>query len=190
MAHTQDRTDGARRFPWRARAPAWALGAAAALAAGVVTVAAMTASAYRRSVALHAGLRAPADVLAVLASRSARVVALQGRQGASVRLVYDPLRRRGALVVIRLADPGQGLLYRVWLVDGGRPLPAGAFAPASDRTTLVAVRADFTRARAVAVEVGRSDRAAWAGTPALQAELASAQRRLRPAAPSSPPRRQ
>lgn len=162
----------------------------AVLSAGIVIVAAQTAAAYRRSVALYGGLRSSGEILAVLASRSARVVSLQGRRGARVRLVYDPARRRGILVVVRLGEPGAGRVYRVWLTDGGPPQPVAAFVPAPGLVTLVPVRADFSRARTVAVDAGPAARAAREGTPLVQASLASSIQRVRPPRPSAPlPRR-
>jgi hypothetical protein len=171
---------------WRTRPPRWVLSAAGVLAAGVVAVAALTAAAYRRSVVLHAGLQPSADVLAILASRSARVVTLRGLQGATMWLVYDPVRGRGALVVVRLDDPREGLTYRLWLTDGGPPRPVATFVPASGRLTLLSVQADFSRARTVAVEAGPVGRAGWRGAPVVQAQLASSERRWRPPR-SSPP---
>ncbi len=159
-------------------------------AAGLMIVAAQTAAAYRRSAALQDSLGPSAEALAVLASRSARVVSLQGRRGARVRLVYDPARRRGVLVVVRLGEPGAGRVYRVWLTDGGPPQPVAAFVPAPDPVTLVPVRADFSRARTVAVDAGPATRATREGPPLVQASLASSSERWRPPRPAAPlPRR-
>lgn len=161
-------------------APRWTLFIPVAIAAVLVLLAGMIVSFNQRVSALHNDRGLPEQILGVLASKSARVVALTGRPGASVRLVYDPSRNRGMLVVVRLADPGDNLTYRLWLVQRGIPRTVAAFLPAADRATFVPVRADFARYDAVAVAVGARSGPSVSAKPVLQATLASSETRVRP----------
>jgi len=157
-----------------------------AIAAVLVLLAGMIVSFNQRVGTLHDDRGLPEQILGVLASKSARVVSLTGRPGASVRLVYDSQRNRGALIVVRLPDPGDNLTYRLWLVQRGTPHAIAAFLPAPDRATFVPVRADFARYDTVAVGVGARGDPSVSARPVLQATLASSQTRVRRAGHPTP----
>jgi hypothetical protein len=96
------------------------------------------------------------QVLALLASPSAKTASLAGSVQASVRFVYDPVRKQGALVVSDLPDPGAEFVYQLWLVAGQTPESAGVFKPVAGRSIIVPVQADFSRYQAVAISVEKA----------------------------------
>jgi len=133
----------------------WPVGLAAA-AVVIVVLAALGTSLYRQLAVLSARLAAQEQVLSLLAAPSARSVALTGEVPATVRFVFDPERRQGALVVAELRDPGRESVYQLWLIAGTRPESAGVFRPTPGQPVVLPVAADFTRYQAVAVSVERA----------------------------------
>jgi hypothetical protein len=155
-----------------------------AIATGLMLLSGMIVS-FNQAISEHdRGL--PEQILGVLAGKAARVIALTGRPGASVRLVYDPVRNRGGLVVVRLPDLGDNLAYWLVLIKRGMPKTVRSFQPASDRTTFVPIQADFKNYDAVAVAVGSRHGLSASATPVLQATFASSIDRLEPI-PQMPP---
>lgn len=150
--------EAARLGPRRAPSPprAWMLGLAAA-AALIVLLGGIDVSLKQRLAELT---RTQAQLVTLLASPSARTAILAGTSPATVRLVFDPTSRRGALVATGLGDPGRGLVYQLWLVVRQKPESAGVFRPAPGRLTIVPVAADFDRYDAVAITVERAPRGA------------------------------
>lgn len=170
----------AQRSRLHRSAPRWTFFIPIAIAAVLVLLMGLIAAFNQRASAVRLGQGPAEQILGVLAGESARVIKLTGRPGASVRLVYDPVRKRGALVVVRLADPGDDLAYRVWLIDRSGPRAVATFVPSSDRATFVPIQADFARYDAVAVAVGSRSRASVDATPILRATFASQEKRVRP----------
>jgi voltage-gated potassium channel Kch len=146
----------------------------------------MTLSFNQHAGTLHDDRGLAEQILGVLASNSARVITLTGRPGASVRLIYDPVRKRGGLLVVRLGDPGDDLTYRLWLIQRGVPRPVATFVPAADRETFVPIREDLTGYDAVAIVVGPRGGPAITATPLLHASLAVSSQRLRSPRPTRP----
>lgn len=131
--------------------PRWGLGAVAAVL--IVALAGLGLSLNRRLVALQEQLAAQEQVLAILAGPSAKTAVLAGSVRGSVRLVYDPQRRQGALVVSDLPDPGANRVYQVWLIAGQQPESAGVFRPILGRPVIIPLSADFLRYKLVAISV-------------------------------------
>lgn len=133
----------------------WAIGLAAAAAVVIVALLSMSLSLNRQLTAIQQRLAAQEQVLALLAGPTAKTSTLKGSVEASVRFVYDPARKQGALIVSDLRDPGAGFVYQLWLVAGTEPQSAGVFRPVPGRPIIVPVAADFTRYQAVAISVER-----------------------------------
>jgi hypothetical protein len=143
-------------------APRWIKYVAFVLAAVITLLSGLILSFNQLAWAVErSGGGVPEQILGVLAGASAKIVRLTGRSGASVRLVYDPNRSRGALVVVRLPAQSEEITYRVWLVgrEGTARKNVAVFQPAMDRETVVSVKADFSRYEAVEVTVERASRA-------------------------------
>lgn len=134
----------------------WAVGLGAAAVVLVVALAAVGVSLDRRLAVLSDRLAAQEQVLDLLASPSARSVIMTGGVQAAVRLIYDPSRGQGALVVTALQDPGREFVYQLWLIAGTQPESAGVFRPAPGRPVVLQVAADFTRYQAVAISIERA----------------------------------
>jgi anti-sigma factor RsiW len=107
----------------------------------------------RRVASAERQLAAQTRLLILLASPSAKTVELSGTAPGSVRLVWDPVRRQGALVATGLRNPGQRSVYQVWLISYPRPQSAGVFRPASGRATIAIISADVSRYHAVAISL-------------------------------------
>ncbi len=131
----------------------WTVAATAAAAVLIIALTAVGVSLDRRLTALQERLLAQEQVLALLATPSSKTAALAGAVPANVRLIYDPERRQGALVVADLRDPGANLVYQVWLIAGEQPESAGVFRPVRGQAVIVPLRADFPRYRLVAISV-------------------------------------
>ncbi len=170
---SQPSRSASMRSRWLRSVPRWTFAVPAAIAASVVLLVGFIAAFNQGASAVRPDQGFAEQILGVMAGESARVITLTGRSGASVRLVYDPIRKRGALVVVRLADPGDDLAYRLWLIDRSGAKAVATFVPSSDRATLVPVQADFGRYDAVAVTVGPRGRSSADATPVLRATLAS-----------------
>ncbi|MBI4279507.1 MAG: anti-sigma factor [Armatimonadetes bacterium] len=134
---------------------AWAVSLAGAAAAVLLILAGLTVSLQRERAALHARLAAQGQVLALLASPTAKTASLTGTVPAGVRFVYDPDRRRAALVVTDLRDPGREFVYQLWLIAGQQPESAGVFRPVPGQPIIVPVAADLARYQVVAITVER-----------------------------------
>ncbi|TMI76089.1 MAG: anti-sigma factor [Bacillati bacterium ANGP1] len=171
-------------FPRQGRlhrsAPRWLLFVPVTIAAVLVLLGGLIVTFNQRTSALPEDQGLAEQILGVLAGASGRVATLTGRTGASVRFVYDPIRKRGALVVVRLPNLGEDLVYRLWLIDASGPRTVAIFSPKADRTTFVTVRADFARYHSVAVAVGPRTLSVGTGTPILQATLAAQEKLIRP----------
>lgn len=131
----------------------WALGLAAVAALLLVVLAGLGISLSRQLSALSMRIAAQEQVLALLAAPSARSVPLSGSVTAAVRLIYDPDRGRGALVVSDLQDPGREFVYQLWLIAGTQPESAGVFRPLPGQSVILSVTANFARYQAVAISV-------------------------------------
>ncbi|TMJ01325.1 MAG: anti-sigma factor [Bacillati bacterium ANGP1] len=181
-------------FPRRGRlyrsAPRWMLFVPVAIAAVLVLLGGLTVAFNQRTSALPEDQGLAEQILGVLAGASGRVATLTGRMGASVRFVYDPVRKRGALVVVRLPDPGKDLVYRLLLIDASGPRTVAIFLPNADRATFVPVRADFARYHSVAITVGPRARSMETATPVLQATLAAQEKVIRPLRHTPPLRKE
>lgn len=160
-------------------APRWIVAIPVAIAAGLLLLSGMIVS-FTQTLSEQQDRGLPEQIFGVLASKAARVIALTGRSGASVRLVYDPIRNRGGLMVVRLPDLGDNLAYWLVLVKQGTRKAVASFRPASDRTTYIPIRANLKDYDAVAIAVGSSQSLAASARPVLQATLASSIDRTRP----------
>ncbi len=169
-----------RRGRLHRSAPRWTLLVPVAIAAVLVLLGGLIAAFNQRTSALLEDRGLAEQILGVLAGESGRVATLTGRIGASVRFVYDPVRKRGALVVVRLPDPGDDLVYRLWLIDASGPRSVATFLPEADRATFVPVRADFAHYQSVVVAVGPRTQSVRSATPVLQATLAAQEKLIRP----------
>lgn len=168
-------------IPLPARQPRnWPLAVAALAAAMAVVLAGLNLSLNRRVATLTNQVNAFSErltmqeqVLALLASPTARTASLRGSVPASVRFVYDPLRGQGVLVVSDLPDPGAEFVYQLWLVAGKTPESVGVFKPVVGRAIVVPVQADFVRYQAIAISVERGPTGAPApsAAPILLATL-------------------
>ncbi|HLQ64779.1 MAG TPA: anti-sigma factor [bacterium] len=166
--------------------PRWMLLIPVVIAGVLAGLAGMTLSFNQHVGTLHEDRGLAEQVLGVLAGNSARVITLTGRPGASVRLIYDPVRRRGGLLVVRLGDPGDDLTYRLWLIQGGVRHPVATFVPASDRATFVPIREDLSGYDAITIAVGPQNGPSMTATPVLHASLAVSSQRLRVPRPTRP----
>jgi anti-sigma-K factor RskA len=166
---TRPQGEWARTAP---RSRAWALGLAAAAALAIV-FAGTTFSLNQRLSALNHRLAEQERVLAILANPGSKVASLAGAVQASVRFVYHSETKQGALVVSDLADPGQGMVYQLWLIAGGNPESVTVFRPAAGRPIILPVGADFTRYQVVAITVerGPAGNPTPTSTPILAASL-------------------
>lgn len=171
---------GPRRGRLHRSAPRWTLFIPVAIAAVLVLLGGLIVAFNQHVSSLPEDEGLSEQVLGVLAGTSGRVATLSGRVGASVRFVYDPVRKRGALVVVRLPDPGDDLVYRLWLIDASGPRTVAIFSPKADRATFVPVRADFARYHTVAITVAPRGRSVGTTTPVLQATLAAQEKVIRP----------
>ena len=179
-----------RSVPSRAvRAPSgWAFGLAIAAAVVAVVTGVLSVLLGQRLGALTAQLTRMDQQVTVLTNRlaqqeqlfavvvnpAAKRATLAGAVLGDVQFVYDPSSRQGALIVRSLADPQQGFVYQLWLVArSGPPQSAGVFRPATGRSLVVPVAADFSRYTAVAISVERGPDGAPqpTATPILSATL-------------------
>ncbi len=133
----------------------WAVGLATAAALLLVALTGLSVEANRQLAALAARLQAQEQILVLLAAPSSRSVSLTGSVAAAVRLVYDPDRGQGALVVSDLRDPGREFVYQLWLIAGTQPDSAGIFRPVPGQPVVLPVVADFARYQAVAISIER-----------------------------------
>src|SRR5437899_3344865 len=154
-------------------APRWLLFIPVAIATVIVLLGGLIVTFNQHISVLPEDQGLAEQVLGVLAGTSGRVATLTGRMGASVRFVYDPVRKRGALVVVRLPELGNDLVYRLWVIDASGARRVAIFSPNADRATFVPVRADFARYHSVAITVGPRGHSVGTGTPVLQATLAA-----------------
>lgn len=143
------------RHPKATRQPGWAL----ALAAGSVLVlllASLSLFLEQRLVALERRVEEQTKTLVLLASPSVKTITLTGSVPGNVRLVYDPLAGRGAVIVAGMQDPSRGHVYQLWLVAGRTPESAGVFRPEPGRPVIITVEGDFSRYQAIAISVERA----------------------------------
>ena len=154
-------------FPRQGRlhrsAPRWLLFVPVTIAAVLVLLGGLIVTFNQRTSALPEDQGLAEQILGVLAGASGRVATLTGRTGASVRFVYDPIRKRGALVVVRLPNLGEDLVYRLWLIDASGPRTVAIFSPVSRRGLLGSADPWVRRPRRPA-----ADRRPGAGRPRRQ----------------------
>lgn len=136
-----------------ASVPAWMIGSVTLVVELVLVLAIMTAASYRYETMLYNRLSAQEPLLDLLHTASAKIVLLTGREGASVRLIYDSAQKRGVLLVTNLANPGDDFSYRLWLVGNNGSRTAWAFQAGSGPLTIVPIKADFGRFRSVSISV-------------------------------------
>lgn len=170
---------GLRRAHLFTSPPRWTLLIPVVIGGVLAGLAGLTLSFNQQVGTLHDDRGLAEQVLGALAGNSARVITLTGRPGASVRLIYDPVRRRGGLLVVRLGDPGDGLTYRLWLIQRGVRRPVATFIPAADRATFVPILEDLTGYDAITIAIGPQNGPAMTATPVLHASLAASSQRLR-----------
>ncbi|HVH30760.1 MAG TPA: anti-sigma factor [bacterium] len=181
-----DQSHRSRRSHLFTPPPRWTLLIPVVIAGVLAGLAGMTLSFNQQVGTLHDDHGLAEQVLGALAGNSVRVITLTGRPGASVRLIYDPVRRRGGLLVVRLADPGDDLTYRLWLIQRGVGRPVATFVPAADRATFVPIREDLAGYDAITVAVGPQNGPAMNATPVLHASLAASSQHLRVPRPARP----
>lgn len=132
------------------------------------------ARADQQLAALTTRLAQQEQLLAIVVNPGAKRATLAGAVVGDVQLIYDPAARQGALIVRNLADPGQDLVYQLWLVAGSTPpQSAGVFRPVTGRSLVLPVTADFSRYKAVAISVehGPSGAPQPTAAPILSATL-------------------
>jgi len=120
---------GSRRGRLHRSAPRWLLFIPVAIATVIVLLGGLIVTFNQHISVLPEDQGLAEQVLGVLAGTSGRVATLTGRMGASVRFVYDPVRKRGALVVVRLPELGNDLVYRLWLIDASGARTVATFSP-------------------------------------------------------------
>jgi anti-sigma-K factor RskA len=112
--------------------PRWTRSAkiATAIAAAAAVVLAISSGSLLRSLDSERSAREAADrAVAVLSDPDAQRVSLQGADGLLVTGM------RGSALVIRDLDAApSGKTYEAWVIDGGKPVPAGTFEGGSDTT--------------------------------------------------------
>jgi anti-sigma-K factor RskA len=103
---------------------------ATALAVAAAVVLAISTASLLRSLDSERSARERADrAVAVLSDPDAQRVPLQGADGLLVTGM-----RGSALVIRDLAAAPSGKTYEAWVIDDGRPIPAGTFDGGSDTT--------------------------------------------------------
>jgi len=164
--------------------PRWLLPLAAAIvvleiAIGVLAVAngrrlaELTTQAAGQEDRITAQLAQQEQLMAIVVNPGARRITLAGAGTHSVQLVYDAAARQGALIVRAMADPGEGLVYQVWLVGGSTVQSVGVFRPLAGRSLILPVTADFSRFKTIGITVDRAPDGAPQPTraPILSASL-------------------
>ncbi len=129
--------------------PRWAYPAAAAAAVAATAAVALGAWAFSLSSSLEKEREARANLdraTAVLATDGAAAIPLSGASGTLVVAATG----EAALVVSSLDPAPSGKTYEAWVIEDGRPLPAGLFAAANGRT-VVALERPVPRGAVVAV---------------------------------------
>jgi anti-sigma-K factor RskA len=172
-APTPPRVPARPRVPWLGIPRTWTVGLAATAAVLILVLAGVAVSLNQRLEALNERLAAQERVLALLANPGTRTAVLGGAVQANVRFVYHQGTQQGALIVTDLQDPGQEMVYQLWLIAGQVPESVGVFRPVAGQPIVIPVRADFSRYQAVAISVerGPSGAARPTSAPILLASL-------------------
>lgn len=124
--------------PFRSRRPFRAAVAVAAAAACLALGLGIWAGSLSRSLDRERQARARQDELvSILSDPGARQVPLSGASG---RLVVS-LTGKAALVLSDVKRAPEGKTYEVWVIDGGKPQPAGLFEAESGREAVALTRA-------------------------------------------------
>lgn len=76
------------------------------------------------------------DLDAVLAAPDAVTLPLEGEAG-QARVVWSPSENQAVLIASGLDDPGDGMAYELWLIDGDGANPTGLFVPDADGNVTV-----------------------------------------------------
>ncbi|MBW3593224.1 MAG: anti-sigma factor [Actinobacteria bacterium] len=129
--------------------PRWAYPAAAVAAVAATAAIALGAWVFTLSTTLEEEREAHANVdraAAVLATGDAVAIPLAGASGTLVVAETG----EAALVVSSLDPAPAGKTYEAWVIEDGRPLPAGLFS-AADGRTVVALERPVPRGAVVAV---------------------------------------
>lgn len=119
---------------WRRFAPALALGGLALAVAASLWALTLNAEVVRlraEAAVLRRELQAQAEVLAQVADPAAQIIVIAGteaRPAAAGRLIADPARNSGVLIVVGLAPLTPEQTYQLWLIKGAVPVSAGLFA--------------------------------------------------------------
>jgi anti-sigma factor RsiW len=132
-----------------ARRPRWAYAVAGVAAVAAVIAVAFAAWAFSLASSLDQEREARSNLeraTAVLAEDEAVEIPLDGAAGSLV--VAET--REAALVIPSLAPAPAGKTYEAWVIEEGRPLPAGLFS-ASNGRTVVALERPVPRGAVVAV---------------------------------------
>ncbi len=83
----------------------------------------------------------------------ARVVAFQGEGGADLSVAYTPGEPGLYLLGSGLEAPPEGMVYEVWMIQGGTPIPGTCFAPAEDGSLFTFVDAELGSTDTMAVTI-------------------------------------
>lgn len=135
--------------PLRPRVLAWTGAAAAVAACAAIGLGLWSLSLSRR---LDRNEASSQRVMNVLAEPGTREIALSGDHG---RLFIAP-SGEAALVVARLQPAPSGRTYEAWVLEDGRPRPAGTF-DANDDPSLVALERAVPNDTLVMVTLERGD---------------------------------
>jgi anti-sigma-K factor RskA len=114
----------------RAGGRRWRPAARGILAAAAAIVVVVGGFAYAR---VRADRTSAEALVEVLTASDAEVVALDGDDEATMRVVWSPARGEAVLVADDLAGPGAGQDFELWFLDGGSAQPALVFEPDGGR---------------------------------------------------------
>lgn len=134
---SQARVERSNVVPLRPRWVLPALGAAAAIAAGVAIGLGVWGSSLSGTLdERNSALARQGEVLALVAKPGATQFPLSGADGT---LVVAPGGEAG-LVLTGLGAAPPGKTYEIWVIEGETPLPAGLFAGGEDRSVVLLTR--------------------------------------------------
>jgi anti-sigma-K factor RskA len=85
-----------------------------------------------------------ADVEQILERPDGRVVTLDGPGSGQFKIVWSDGADQALVIADDLPDPGPGMAYELWLIDGAGPQPLGLLDPASSGSVRRALTLDGT----------------------------------------------
>lgn len=133
----------------------------AAVAASVLVLAGVGIGGYL----VGASQDAPRDELALLLDNAdATVIALEGSEGSSARLVYSASASSAVVLADGLPPIGEDQVYELWQLQGDVPVPIGLFDPRADGEVSTPFQVDLGAADAVALTI---EPAGGSDTPTL-----------------------